>query len=70
MEAPGSLDFSDKKRLIAEAKFVRAFIYFNLIERFGGVPIVTQSYGLSDASSVTFKRNTFDECVAFHSKKY
>jgi starch-binding outer membrane protein, SusD/RagB family len=68
MAAPGSLEFADKKRLIAEAKFVRAFIYFNLIERFGGVPIVTKSYGLSDASSVTFKRNTFDECVAFIQK--
>jgi len=68
MGASGSLEFSDKKRLIAEAKFVRAFIYFNLIERYGGVPIVTKSYGLSDAASVTFKRNTFDECVAFIQK--
>jgi starch-binding outer membrane protein, SusD/RagB family len=68
MAASGSLEFSDKKRLIAEAKFVRAFIYFNLVERFGGVPIVTKSYGLADASSTTFKRNTFDECVAFIQK--
>src|SRR6266496_1380174 len=68
MATSGSLEFPDKKRLIAEAKFVRAFIYFNLIERFGGVPIVTKSYGLSDAGSVTFKRNTFDECVAFIQK--
>jgi hypothetical protein len=65
MVETGSLDFADKKRLVAEAKFLRAFIYFNLIERFGGVPIVTETYGLEDASSVTFKRNTFDECVAF-----
>jgi hypothetical protein len=68
MAEAGALEFADKKRLIAEAKFIRAFIYFNLIERFGGVPIVTKSYGLSDASSVTFKRNTFDECVAFIQK--
>jgi starch-binding outer membrane protein, SusD/RagB family len=68
MAEVGALEFADKKRLIAEAKFIRAFIYFNLIERFGGVPIVTKSYGLSDASSVTFKRNTFDECVAFIQK--
>ena len=68
MAASGSLEFADKKRLIAEAKFIRAFTYFNLIERFGGVPIVTKSYGLSDAASTTFKRNTFDECVAFIQK--
>jgi hypothetical protein len=64
MAASDALQFTDKKRLVAEAKFVRAFIYFNLIERFGGVPIVTKVYDLSDASTVKFKRNTFDECVA------
>jgi hypothetical protein len=68
MAATGSLDFTDKKRLVAEAKFLRAFIYFNLIERFGGVPIVTETYDKEDASSITFKRNTFDECVAFVQK--
>jgi hypothetical protein len=65
MAAPGALDFTDKKRLIAEAKFIRAFIYFNLLERFGGVPIITQAYERTDIGSVTFKRNTIDECVAF-----
>jgi starch-binding outer membrane protein, SusD/RagB family len=68
MGASDALQFADKNRLIAEAKFVRAFIYFNLIERFGGVPIVTQSYELSDAGSVKFKRSTFDECVTFIQK--
>lgn len=65
MAAPDALEFNDKKRLIAEAKFVRAFIYFNLIERFGGVPVITKSYDLKDVGPVTFKRNTFDECVDF-----
>lgn len=65
MAATGALEFSDKKRLVAEAKFIRAFIYFNLIERYGGVPIVTEAYDRQDIGSVTFKRNTFDECVAF-----
>ena len=68
MALPDALDFSDKKRLVAEAKFIRAFIYFNLFERFGGVPIITQAYDLEDASSVKFKRNTVDECVAFIQK--
>ena len=68
MALADALDFSDKKRLVAEAKFIRAFIYFNLFERFGGVPIITQAYDLEDASSVKFKRNTVDECVAFIQK--
>ena len=63
-----ALTFNDKNRLVAEAKFLRAFIYFNLIERFGEVPIVAQSYDQSDIGSVTFKRNTFDECVTFMQK--
>ncbi len=62
-ETPFSFD--DKEQLIGEAKFLRAFIYFNLIERFGGVPIVAQSYELGE---VTFTRNTFDECVEFIEK--
>jgi starch-binding outer membrane protein, SusD/RagB family len=65
MALPETPVFATKARLIAEAKFLRAFIYFNLIERYGGVPIVKRSYELSDNGSVNFKRNTFDECVAF-----
>jgi hypothetical protein len=56
----------NKARMIAEAKFLRAFIYFNFIERFGGVPIVEKVYNLGDEEA--FKRNTFDECVAFIAK--
>lgn len=68
MAAADALQFPAKARLIAEAKFIRAYVYFNLIERYGGVPIITQSYDLGDVGSVTFKRNTFDECVAFIQK--
>jgi len=60
-----SFTFADKDQLIGETKFLRAFIYFNLIERYGGVPIVEQAYELGE---VTFTRNTFDECVAFIEK--
>jgi hypothetical protein len=55
----------NKERLVAEARFLRAFIYFEFIKRFGGVPIITQSYELASATEVTFTRNTFDECVKF-----
>ncbi len=54
---------TDKKRLIAEAKFLRAYAYFLLIERFGGVPIVDQTYEFG--TDVTFTSSTFDECVDF-----
>ncbi len=63
--AQTTIKMENKDQLIAEAKFIRAFIYFELIKRFGGVPIITEAYDLSDIDDVSFKRNTFDECVAF-----
>ena len=60
-----TIPIENKARLVAEAKFLRAFIYFEFIKRFGGVPIITQSYDLSEATSITVARNTFDECVQF-----
>lgn len=64
--ATTQVSLTDKARMVAEAKFLRAFIYFELIERFGGVPIVTQAYNLGDQTK--FKRSTFDECVNFVDK--
>ena len=61
--AETEFEFEGKDQLIAEAHFIRAFIYFELIKRFGGVPIVDQAYYLGD--DIEFERNTFDECVAF-----
>ena len=56
---------TDQDRLVAEAKFLRAFIYFQLMERSGGVPIVTDAYDLGDVQNISFKRNTVEEVVAF-----
>ena len=61
-----AITISDKAELVAEVKFLRAYIYFLLTERFGGVPIVTDYYDLG--TNVTFTRNTYDECVDFIEK--
>jgi len=66
MTDPKTVQYASKDLLVAEAKFLRAFVYFNLLERFGGVPIVTKVYGLGDQE--VFKRNTIDEVVAFIEK--
>ncbi|MFZ1787799.1 MAG: RagB/SusD family nutrient uptake outer membrane protein [Saprospiraceae bacterium] len=58
-----AIAIQNKARLVAEAKFLRAFIYFNLIERFGGAPIVTEVYDLGE--EVSFKRSSFDEVATF-----
>jgi hypothetical protein len=53
-----------KQRLTGEMKFIRAFVYANLIWRFGGVPLITKTYSLTD-TDYTIQRNTYDECVDF-----
>ncbi|MGV8138222.1 MAG: RagB/SusD family nutrient uptake outer membrane protein [Mangrovibacterium sp.] len=53
-----------KESLTGEMKFIRAFIYSNLIWRFGGVPIVIRSYSLGEPD-YSLGRNTYDECVDF-----
>lgn len=68
MAAPDALQFADKTKLVAEAKFLRAFVYFNLLERYGELPIITQAYELKDVGTVSFKKNTIDEVVTFIQK--
>lgn len=51
------------QRIEGEMRFLRAFFYFELIKRFGGVPIVDKEYGVND--DVNFPRKSYDECVAF-----
>ena len=45
-----------KERLIAEAKFVRAFAYFQLVISFGDVPLIN-SYIASTTTNVIYPRS-------------
>lgn len=50
--------------LRAEVRFLRALYHFELIKRYGGVPIITQSnYTTEELKAMP--RKSFDECVAF-----
>lgn len=42
-----------RKRIIAEAKFLRAFNYFELVKNFGGVPIVLEMKLPSEVQGIT-----------------
>lgn len=51
-----------------EARFLRAFFYFELVKRYGGVPLLNEALTLeSDFSEV--KRNTLNECIQFISSE-
>ena len=48
----------------AEARFIRALHYFELIKRYGGVPIVPEKV-LTLEDDVELPRNSFSECVEY-----
>ncbi|MGD9930806.1 MAG: RagB/SusD family nutrient uptake outer membrane protein [Mangrovibacterium sp.] len=52
-----------KNQMKGEMKFMRAWLYSQLISRYGGVPIIDQVYGLNDEYLVT--RDSYDDCVTF-----
>jgi hypothetical protein len=56
--AATALTDNDKKRFIAEARFLRAAYYFEMVKRMGGVPLITQSltYDPKDVASIQFPR--------------
>ncbi len=53
----------DIARLKGEVYFLRAWTYFNLIQRYAGVPIITKAYNLTDTYNA--QRDNFDDCVDF-----
>ena len=50
MEEVPSIDMDEalKQRIVGEAKFLRALYYFNLVNSFGGVPLITEVLPLDD----------------------
>jgi hypothetical protein len=57
------IDATLKNRFIGEMKLLRAFAYFKLVSFYGGVPLITKSFGLTDKFDIP--RNTYDECMNF-----
>lgn len=48
----------------AEARFLKAYFYFELVKRYGGVPIVSDiPYNLED--DIEIPRNTFGQCIDY-----
>ena len=47
-----------------EARFLRAFYHFELMKRYGGIPIMERTYSLQDDYSI-LKRNSLQEVIDF-----
>lgn len=53
MENKDNIDFTGKDKIIAEAKFLRAFYYFELVKFFGDVPLVIdQRIGAEEVTQI------------------
>lgn len=66
--ASTALSEGDKKRFIAEGRFLRAAHYYEMVKRMGGVPLITKSlvYDYSgDASSLQYPRAKESEVYDF-----
>jgi len=57
------VDEATKKMYEGEEHFIRAYLYHNLVSVYGGVPIITEAYGLGENYAVP--RNSYEECVKF-----
>lgn len=63
---PGaSMDETLRARRIAEARFLRAFFYFDLVRYFGGVPLITEP--ITNGEGIT--RSSVDEVYDFVEKE-
>lgn len=52
-----------KDRLTGEITFLRAYFYSELVNRYGGVPIITKVFSLTGDMNVP--RNSYDDCIKF-----
>jgi hypothetical protein len=60
------ISFTDealKKRIVAEARFLRAYLYFDLAFKFGNVPLVTRELTISESANV--EQNSRKEVMDF-----
>lgn len=64
IEEISEISESRKTEIIGEAKFLRAFYYFDLVKQYGGVPIVEHT-GTADPEKTQIPRNTVEEVYQF-----
>jgi len=58
------VDATTKQYWKAEARFIRAISYFEMLKRFGGVPLIGDQV-LTATDNLQLPRNTYTECAAY-----
>lgn len=66
METLSELDAEFKMARIAEARFLRGYLFFNMVKRYGGIPIITEPQAIdAPAEELFVSRNTEEEVYNF-----
>ncbi|GAB1308714.1 RagB/SusD family nutrient uptake outer membrane protein [Urechidicola sp. KH5] len=66
METISELDADFKLARIAEARFLRGYVFFHMVKRYGGVPIITEPQAIdAPAEELFVSRNTEEEVYNF-----
>ena len=55
------MDESEKAKMVGEAKFLRAFYYLSLVDKFGGVPLIIDAPNADEQAELP--RNSKEEVV-------
>ena len=53
----------DKERLVGEARFLRAFCYFMMVKRYGGVPLILREQLIDDPDEELYRKRDKEEDV-------
>ena len=59
------LDKESSDRLLGEVYFLRAWAYYNMIQRYAGVPIIKTPHSIGGNEDFKVVRSNFDDCVDF-----
>lgn len=54
-------EYVDKR--IAEMRFLRAFMYFNMVKRYGGVPLITEVQNMDDPEEEIFVERESEQAI-------
>ena len=60
---PMELEEGYKTQRMAEARFLRAFCYFNMVKRYGGVPLITKAQQLNEPDEELYRSRDTEEVV-------
>lgn len=63
----GESDFEGeiKNNMLAQARFLRAFFYKQLIDFYGGVPLITKPLDQNSGEEINYPRSSYEEVVSF-----